>query len=109
MEPACIRHTEIPGTSRLFLDFTYHFDRVARFYRHDPHRLESLAAAAQEVNYPDDRRAAMVKALAGQNGPSESLDVLARRGTVAVVTGQQVGLFSGPAYTIYKAITAARQ
>jgi len=107
MDPACIRHTDLPGTTRLFADFTYHFDRVARFYRHDPHHADSLRAAAAEVVYPDDRRAAMVRALAGQNGESESLRRLAQPGTVAIVTGQQVGLFSGPAYTIYKAITAA--
>jgi bacillithiol biosynthesis cysteine-adding enzyme BshC len=106
MEPACIRHTDLPGTSRLFADFTYHFDRVARFYRHDPHSSASFAAAAAEGNSPDARRAALVQALAAQNGPSESLDRLARPGTVAVVTGQQVALFSGPAYTIYKALTA---
>jgi bacillithiol biosynthesis cysteine-adding enzyme BshC len=108
MEPACIRHTELPGTSTLFADFLYHFDRVARFYRHDPHDPGSLARAAGEVDYPDARRASMVEALSIQNGPSESLALFARPGTVAVVTGQQVGLFSGPAYTIYKALTAAR-
>src|ERR1700679_2555931 len=108
MQPACIRHTDLPGTSRLFADFTYHFDRVARFYGHDPHDPAALAAAASAIVYPDDRRAAMVQALEAQNGPSASLRLLAQPGTVAVVTGQQVGLFSGPAYTIYKAITAAR-
>src|SRR5579885_576499 len=108
MEPACIRHTDLPSTSRLFIDFTYHFDRVARFYRHNPHHPEALADAARQIDYPDDRRAAMVQALRRQNGESASLDLLARPGTAAVVTGQQVGLFSGPAYTIYKAITAAR-
>ena len=105
MEPACIRHTDLPGASRLFLDFTYLFDRVAKFYRHDPHDPESLLAAAREVNYPDDRRAAMARALEAQNGPSDSLKRFAEPGTVAVVTGQQVGLFSGPAYTIYKALS----
>lgn len=108
MEPACIRHTDLPGTSRLFADFTYHFDRVAPFYRHNPHDPRAIEAAAAEINYPDERRAAMVRALAAQNGESESLSRLAEPGTVAIVTGQQVGLFSGPAYTVYKAITAAR-
>jgi bacillithiol biosynthesis cysteine-adding enzyme BshC len=113
MQPACIRHTELPGTSRLFADFSYHFDRVARFYRHDPHDPESLARAAAEIAYPDDRRAALVDALRAQEthaggSVGESLRRLAQPGTVAVVTGQQVGLFSGPAYTVYKALTAAR-
>jgi bacillithiol biosynthesis cysteine-adding enzyme BshC len=98
----------LPGTSRLFTDFTYHFDRVAQFYRHDPCDPDSVRRAAAEINYPDDRRVALVAALAAQNGPSESLARLANPGTVAVVTGQQVGLFTGPAYTIYKALTAAR-
>ena len=108
MEPSCIRHTELPGTSRLFADFSYNFDRVARFYRHNPHDPESFRAAAGEVQYPENRRAAIVRALRPQNGDSESLSRLAEPGTVAVVTGQQVGLFGGPAYTIYKALTAVR-
>ncbi len=47
-------------------------------------------------------------ALREQNGDSEALKTLAQPGTVAVVTGQQVGLFSGPAYTVFKALTAVR-
>lgn len=108
MEPACIRHTDLPGTSKLFADFSYHFDRVSKYFRHDPHDPASFAAAAREVDFPDARRAAIVAALTAQNGSSEAISQLAKPGTVAVVTGQQVGLFCGPAYTVYKALTAIR-
>ena len=50
MESACLRHTEIPHTSALFSDFQYHFDRVARFYAHDPH--DSRATPPPRSNSP---------------------------------------------------------
>ena len=110
MPAVCLRHTEIPNTSKLFGDFTHHFDRLARFYRHDPWSPGALrrAAEAAAAAYPDARRQALVAALREQNGPSPALDTLAQPGSVAIVTGQQVGLFGGPCYTIYKALTAVR-
>src|SRR5579859_5845994 len=108
MECTCIRHTDLPHTTKLFADFVYRFDRVSSYYSYAPFDPAAYAAAASQIDFPDDRRAALVSALRIQNGDSELLAKLAEPGTVAVVTGQQVGLFSGPAYTIYKALTAVR-
>lgn len=108
MECSCLRHTEIPHTSKLFTDLLYHPERLRDFYFHTPHDAAALKNSAAEIDFPAERRAALVSALRAQNGDSPELDRLAEPGTVAVVTGQQVGLFSGPAYTVYKALTAVR-
>lgn len=109
MSASCLRHTVLPGTSRLFADYVYRFDLVSRFYRHDPWKAESHLEAARAVEFPADRRRALVAALGEFNGAGHPLLAeLAKPDAVAVVTGQQVGLFTGPCYTIYKALTAIR-
>jgi len=108
MDCTCVGYTDLPHTSKLFADLAYHPDRVRSFYSHiatDPGAFQTIAG---EIRLPADRRAALVAALRQQNGDSPALDLLAQEGTVAIVTGQQVGLFSGPAYTIYKALTAVK-
>lgn len=108
MEPFCVRQTSIPETTKLFGDFLYHFDRVSPFYHGHFSDAAAWPKAAKEITYPEERRSRIVSALREQNGESPSLAKLALPGTVAVVTGQQVGLFSGPAYSVFKALTAVK-
>jgi bacillithiol biosynthesis cysteine-adding enzyme BshC len=86
----------------------YNPDRVSRFYRHPLRDLASYQAAAAEIRFSAERRAALIAALRARNPESPSLARLAEPNTVAVVAGQQVGLFCGPAYTVYKALHAAK-
>jgi bacillithiol biosynthesis cysteine-adding enzyme BshC len=108
MHCSCVRHSELPHTSPFFTDVLYHPDRTARFYRHPLRDLDAFRSAAAEIDLPAERRAALIDALRVQNPAGDALARLARPGTIAVATGQQVGLFSGPAYTIYKALHAAK-
>lgn len=112
----CINQRKIPGLSRLYADYLYDFRRLSAFYPSGwPYRPGALEDAAAQVKYPEDRRRMMADVLRRQNrrfGCSEEadrmLDLFAQPGTVAVVTGQQVGLFGGPLLGVHKAMTAVR-
>ncbi|HKQ07726.1 MAG TPA: bacillithiol biosynthesis cysteine-adding enzyme BshC [Blastocatellia bacterium] len=110
-----LRFTEIPRTSRLFNDFLYDYDKVARFYTDCGRAVSPLAAHAREVGARSFDRQRVADALERINrraGSSEltfkNIEVLRRPGSVAIVTGQQAGLFTGPLYTVHKAMTVIK-
>src|SRR5277367_5254691 len=113
MECSCIPPAELPGTTRLYSTYLSDFPRVSEFYKHPPN-ARGIDEASCEARIEDTVRRAVVEVLRKQNfgfggddATARNLDRL-RDGAVAVVSGQQVGLFGGPAYSIYKALMAVQ-
>ena len=100
---------------RLAADYSYDFSRVAPFFAGNPAVPSDWQAAIvrrQAHPYPGERVVELLRAQQHQrHAPPEALaatDRLQNPRTVAVVTGQQAGLFGGPFFTLLKAITAIR-
>jgi bacillithiol biosynthesis cysteine-adding enzyme BshC len=106
----------IPHQTKLFLDYLRGEPEVLRFYPSAVgfHQDVSLRVPEVLAAHRTDRQA-LCDALEAMNrnwGASEetikSIARLREEDTVAVVTGQQAGLFTGPLYTIYKALSAVK-
>jgi len=109
----CIPFSAIPHSSHLFLDFLSHSSKVEAFFPQGTH-TSSVFEEAKTLIFDDARRKRVADVLQRQNrswlageATFRNIDRL-RNGAVAVVSGQQVGLFGGPLYSVLKAVSAIR-
>src|SRR6266568_2816828 len=113
MDCRVLSSRQLPHQPKLFLDYLERFERVKAFYAYPP-TMQAVSREARKLSYPSDRRAEVAALLRAQNvafgAGAETISNLERleEGAVAVVTGQQVALFSGPPYSIYKALMAVQ-
>jgi bacillithiol biosynthesis cysteine-adding enzyme BshC len=110
----CLSFRQIPHTTQLFTDFISWSPSIQPFYCRSPHFSEWAKDETAAPSYDSDRRARVADILERQNrawdASSKSLENIARLrgGASALVTGQQVGLFGGPLFSIFKALSTVK-
>src|ERR1700736_3435866 len=98
-----------PWIRRLAADYAYDFPAVAPFFSGNPADRAAWAAAIGRTQGHERRRREIAAVIAAQQqrraappGAVETGLRLADPRTVAIVTGQQAGLFGGPMSTLLK-------
>ena len=106
----------IPHQSRLFLDYLrdplalrQFYPSAVRFHHELPMRAAEVLTAHQvDRNKVCDALEVMNAGWGAGEETQRNIKLLRDSDCLAVVSGQQAGLFTGPLYTIYKAISAVK-
>ena len=104
-----------PWIRRLTSDYAFEYARVAEFFAGSPADPAAWSDVITRTQRHPRQRERVVELLLAQQerrgAPAEALEAtaqLADPNAVAIVTGQQAGLFGGPLFTLLKAITALK-
>ena len=106
----------IPHQTRLFLDYVkdpvalrQYYPAAVRFHHELPLRVpEVLSEYRVDRNAVCDALAAMNQRWGAGEPTRKNIELLRESDCIAVVSGQQAGLFTGPLYTVYKALSAVK-
>ena len=106
---------KLPSISSLVNDYFYEYEKVSEFFAGNFRDQTSYTLQTEKVrsrDHPRERLAALLKEQNLSYGCGAqtigNIKKFIQDKACAVVTGQQVGLFSGPLYTIFKALTAIK-
>jgi bacillithiol synthase len=105
----------LPWIRRLAADYAYDFARLSPFFSGNPEDPAAWRDAIARTQRHPRQRERLVELLHAQQrargahaNAIAATSELADPQSVAIVTGQQAGLFGGPMFTLLKALTAVR-